>query len=323
MNLERHIKFGHRLGSVMARTTTNIAVSPRKGCNKNVYRLLSRSFVLLALLSSFILVIRAITSKNTRNFIEQPYSLLDCKSKITFGDDYGGWTLCRPKDRRSFRDAIVYTVGIGRNIKWDEEMIHRFSTIHHGWDPTPTAQDFFKHRSIPERFNFHRYGLGSKDGPVTLKLPEGNFDSYTVMEYSANAKEGMVIKVDMLTVQSMMKMLNHRWVAVLKVDIEGAEFDVIQSWYDNKFVIPADQLLIEFHERYFSHDSRAPDMVPLAMKQLSYLGFKRIHHTKLVSSLTLCSHLLQCKLLMPMRSFLRRCRCPILEFFAPTKFLTT
>lgn len=278
----------HSIRQIMSRTLPNIAFDRRKGSKNRAYRVLP--FFLLALLSAYLLISRKFCKKKSRNYLQEPYSFLNCTSKVTFGDAYGGWTLCRPTDPLSFRDAIVYTVGIGRNIKWDEEMIKRFSTIHHGWDPTPTAQDFFSHRSIPDRFYFHKYGLGAKDGAVTLKLPEGNFDSYTVMEYSANSKKGTIINVNMLTVPSMMKMLNHRWVAVLKVDIEGAEFEVIQHWYDTKFTIPADQLLIEFHQRYFTNDVHSSNKLPRALKQLSYLGFRLIHQTTLVRHLTLHYH---------------------------------
>lgn len=209
-------------------------------------------------------------------------AVLDCEMPMRFGDAYGGWGLCRPLNETSLRDAIVYTVGIGRNIGWDEEMLQRFSTIHHGWDPTPTAIDYFQKRDIPDGFHFHKYGLAATNGNMTLKLPEGNHDSYTVMEYKKQAQAGTVVEVPMLTVESMMQMLSHKWLAVLKMDIEGAEFDVIDAWYADKYVVPADQVLVEFHERYYGHEAGSSEKVPNAVRKMSSLGFDLVLHTKMV-----------------------------------------
>lgn len=205
---------------------------------------------------------------------------LDCANPIRLGDDYGGWQLCRPKND-SLQGKIVYTVGIGRNIKWDVAMIEKYGTVHHGWDPTPTASDFFSKFPVPAGFTFHKIGLGANDGNLTLKLPEGNMDSYTVMSYRKDAKEGTVITVPIFTVESMMRSLKHDHLAILKVDIEGAEFDVINEWEKSSLNISVDQVLIEFHERYFSHEPGYQSKVKGAILQMSHLGFDLIIRTNL------------------------------------------
>lgn len=202
---------------------------------------------------------------------------LNCSSTLRLGDDYGGWVLCPPKG--SLRDALVYTIGVGRNIKWDEQMISKYSTIHHGWDPTPTAADYFSKRSIPTNFFFHPIGLGPHDGNLTLKLPTGNHDSYTVMEYHQAAQPGTIVNVPILTVPSMLRMLGHSRLAILKIDVEGAEFDVIQAWLEEKYQVPADQVLIEFHDRYFKNGR---SLIEKALDSMNMLGYDVAFHTKLV-----------------------------------------
>lgn len=205
---------------------------------------------------------------------------LNCASPIRLGDAYGGWCTCRPT-KATFANKLVYTIGIGRNIKWDEEMIKTYNTSHHGFDPTPTAKDFFKKHPIPPNFHFHQYGLGEKDGNVTLKLPDGNFDSYTILEYNKQAQSGTVVSLPMLSVHSMMKMLKHKWLSILKMDIEGAEFGVIDQWFKDRFYIPADQILIEFHERYFIHDRNYKNKIKSAIAKLAALDFDLIMYTSL------------------------------------------
>lgn len=208
-----------------------------------------------------------------------------CKNPQHLGDGYGGWTICEPPGG-NLRGSLVYTVGIGRNIKWDEDMITKFGTIHHGWDPTPSASEFFETYPIPRGFTFHKYGLGVADEVVTVKLPVGNNDSYTIMEYGAKAKDSSkIIQVPVLTIETMMNMQGHEKLAILKIDIEGAEFKVIDNWASRQYRPPVTQILFEFHERYFTKKTTPGNiqprmLVPRAIKQMRSIGFEMLfkHH---------------------------------------------
>lgn len=194
-----------------------------------------------------------------------------CES-LRLGDEYGGWTLCVPK--YSLRGQTVYTIGVGANIKWDVGMITRFGTIHHGWDPTPTALRYFANTKAPKGFFVHYYGLGAANGTVTVKLPKGHQHSYTVMEHPQGAQHGTTVNITVLTLRSMMSMMGHHRLAILKMDIEGAEFDVVQSWVNEAYQVPADQVLIEFHHRFFKKKST---LLSEAIRGMAKLGFDVFH----------------------------------------------
>jgi len=252
---------------------------------KKSFPLSWKNYVVVAFMFVVLLTqLRASALAKIPNFVHvfTTASTLNCERTIRLGDDYGGWVLCTPLGA-TFHGQLVYTIGIGRNIEWDKAMIKHYGTVHHGWDPTPTAVDFFTKKQIPDGFHFHKTGLGPTDGNLTLKLPEGNHDSYTVMDYQNSAQEGTITTVPILTVDSMMKRLGHRHLAILKIDIEGAEFAVIDEWVRLQYNIPADQVLIEFHERYFSHEREHKNLVPQAILQMSGLGFDLIVRTRLVS----------------------------------------
>lgn len=201
-----------------------------------------------------------------------------CGRKHFLGDRYGGWMICEPANTQDFRDAIVYTVGVGNNIEWDKAMMDYYGTVHHGWDPTPVAVEFIRRKPPPRNFHFHKFGLSSKDGNVKATLPVGNIASYTTSAYEhAKPQKGKEAQVPVLCLQSMLKMLNHRQISILKIDIEGAEFDVIRDWALNKYQVPADQILVEFHERYFK--SRK-SLVTRAINQMKTISFQVFHRTK-------------------------------------------
>lgn len=160
-------------------------------------------------------------------------------------------------------------------------MMATYATEHHGWDPTPTALDFFRRRPPPAGFHFHRIGLGPRDGNLTIKLPYGNHDSYTVMAHPNDALKGTVTEVPILTMKSMLRKMNHGHLAILKMDLEGGEFDVIDEWARAGYRVPADQILIEFHERYFWKQPGYRNLVPNAVQKMAVLGFKLVVRTRL------------------------------------------
>lgn len=125
------------------------------------------------------------------------------------------------------------------------------------------------------------------DGSLTLKLPEGNKDSYTPIRAGREAQEGTIVTVPVLSLQSMMNSLNHTSLSILKMDVEGAEFDVIRKWREDKYPVPTEQLLVEFHERHFQHMEGWKRLVPEAIESLRELGFDLVTHTKLVGSRSL------------------------------------
>lgn len=66
-----------------------------------------------------------------------------------------------------------------------------------------------------------------------------------------------------------MKMLGHNQIDILKMDIEGAEYEVIQYLVENKVSI--NQILIEFHHRF---DNIGVEKTKAAIKALAILGYK-------------------------------------------------
>lgn len=210
----------------------------------------------------------------------RPAGRFECRAKRFVGGAKDGWTLCIPDE--SLHGATVYTIGVGRNIEWDRAMIRTFGTIHHGWDPTPPAVSFFRAHGPPPGFSFHPVGLGVADGRVWLKLPEGNRDSWTVMAYARKARKEM--EFDVASLQSMMIRQAYWHVSVVKIDVEGMEFEVIAQWARARFRPPADQILVQFHERYFPESERG-SMVDRAVADMRKVGFAVFHRRKTVSFL--------------------------------------
>ena len=85
------------------------------------------------------------------------------------------------------------------------------------------------------------------DGKLSFNDPDKGNVSYSPINNTAD----QIDKNNLFNVKklaSIMKMLGHNYVDILKLDIEGAEYCVIKDIMESK-IFPS-QILIEFHHRF-------------------------------------------------------------------------
>ena len=121
--------------------------------------------------------------------------------------------------------------------------IKKYSISVYAFDPTPRSCEWIKKQVLPGEFHFYNYGISDHDGYEKFIAPENEL----FMSYSAvKSGEGISLKVKKLS--SIMNDLNHNTVDVLKMDIEGGEYKVIENFINEN--IKPKILLIEFHHRF-------------------------------------------------------------------------
>lgn len=146
-------------------------------------------------------------------------------------------------------DSIVYSVGLGEDISFDLALIEQTGAQVHGFDPTPRSIAWVKSQELPETFTLHELGLGGKDGELEFNPPENPAHiSHTLLDRPETA--GQSIKVPIRKITTVMAELGHARLDVLKLDIEGSEYEVIQELVAAS--VPVNQLLIEFHHQFKS-----------------------------------------------------------------------
>lgn len=184
--------------------------------------------------------------------------------KKRFGTFYGGWVIASsalPK-----RDPLVYSFGLGEDISFDLEMIETYGAIVHGFDPTPTQVDWGKQRNLPDTFHFHPIGLAGRDGTVSFGAPTAiGQDDFTMLR---GETEGAV-KLPVARLATLMSELGHQHVDIVKMDIEGAEYEAIADIV--KTQARPTQLLIEFH---YIGIPGGLDLVRTSVEQLRDAGYK-------------------------------------------------
>ena len=147
--------------------------------------------------------------------------------------------------------SVVYSLGVGDSIDLDMDLIHLYSLTVHAFDPTPYSEEWIASLELPANFKFHPWAAAGKDGSLRLfrRVNKRGKKSGVMWTAEGDAGDGTdFIDAPAYTIRSMMQKLGHDRIDVLKIDVEGAEYDVLES-LDEVDKLPT-QLLVEFHHRF-------------------------------------------------------------------------
>lgn len=195
---------------------------------------------------------------------EQPSA--ESQSAVVVHQENGG---------RSPFAPLVYSVGLGEDISWDLSLIKRFPGMRvFGYDPTDKAREYVKSlydsgELTSEQYKYKEEGLALEAGVVEFALPEkgvsmwavglgvrnveGAGGKFDVSEKARSTAEGgsgkSVVSKPVNTLEHWMWENGHDTLDILKIDVEGLEYDLLEAWIGRAF-FPFRQLLVEFHARF-------------------------------------------------------------------------
>ena len=188
------------------------------------------------------------------------------------GTDYGGFCIC--PDRIS-PDSVVYSIGVGQDISFDLALIKNYGCNVFAFDPTPKSIDWLKQQTLPENFKFFPFALANYDGKAQFFPPQNpNFVSHRLIRKSGTVSRA--IEIEVRRISTLMEMLGHDSIELLKMDIEGAEYSVIPDIEKSNVTIG--QICLEFHHNFPSWTIQ--DTL-LSLKILNKMGFKLFYQDRL------------------------------------------
>jgi FkbM family methyltransferase len=182
-----------------------------------------------------------------------------------YGSNHGGFFII-PELLNS--NSVVYSFGIGEDISFDTEIINRHGCIVYGFDPTPKSIKWVESSKRPDKFNFLPYGISTKTGSATFYLPVNENHVSGSLAETKIVSTSKKVEVPMKSFGDIIKELKHEKVDVLKMDIEGAEYDVLPDILKQDITIR--QILVEFHHRLFSNGNRKTKNIVELLKSKGY-----------------------------------------------------
>lgn len=139
---------------------------------------------------------------------------------------------------------------MGEDISFDEDVIHEFECPVYAYDPTPKSKIFVERKKPSALFKYCDCGIADYDGKMKFYLPENeeyvSCTTYNRWGYDESKKKP--IEVDVKKLSTLMQENNHTHIDLLKMDIEGSEYAVIDNILKEKIDIK--QICVEVHHRF-------------------------------------------------------------------------
>jgi len=168
------------------------------------------------------------------------------------GSWYGGWAI---KVNSLTSESSVFSVGVGEDISFDLGLINKYGCVVFALDPTTRSQQWVAKSVTDRRFVFHKIALAATDGTLELFPPsETAHVSASCRQSSHTLTASYAVPCMRLT--TLMREKGVTRINVLKMDIEGAEYDVIQDIVKSGLAQSIDQLLVEFHHHFSSFSTK-------------------------------------------------------------------
>lgn len=177
------------------------------------------------------------------------------------GSDYGGWFISPDLIPEG---STIISAGIGEDITFDEYLINLKSCFIVGVDPTLKSHNFIENKKV-ENFKLIKKALtASNEKEIKIfKQKNPEYVSESIIPSNSNSSEKFHI-CPTITLGELLS--SYPDASVIKMDIEGAEYDIISNLQDLR--IP--QLCIEFH--HFCTDFTEQDTLD-CLKKLYNLGY--------------------------------------------------
>ncbi len=197
-----------------------------------------------------------------------------------FGTRYGGWWV----DTRSLSPTpVLIDCGLGEDVSFPVEFTKSFPNSRIvGVEPNPRSLEYC-HKNCPKNMEIIEKAFWvNSDEVVIFHLPRPDKDlpdgadgvSGSLHNNHEYVVGGDSIKIPTIDLDNILLQLKCDKCDVLKLDIEGAEYEVLNQLIRDRKIKKVDQLLVEFHHGVTKHTIRDTNKV---VKNIISCGFDLIH----------------------------------------------
>lgn len=162
-----------------------------------------------------------------RRYFEQVVSRsrrVPAPGMVDLGTPYGGWIVPGGLIEPAW---TCYSVGAGGDIGFDLELCRRFDATVRAFEAVPSLVEQAVADGAGEpRFSAHHAAVATRDGPLRMQL---SHDAQSSSVSSAGLYESdRYVEVPGRTLESLMAELGDEHIDLLKLDIEGGEYELMR-----------------------------------------------------------------------------------------------
>lgn len=219
------------------------------------------------------------------------------KSLVYIGSKHHGYWV---PDGFLNKDSICYCIGAGEDISFDTELKIAYDSKIFIFDPTPEGKNYFlqlkEHTAKGEPFGVEgdsfTYRISSKQLDELVFVEKGVWDADTVLKFYAPGLDNYAshsvylfkdsndyIEAPVDRMSNFMKKFNHSTVDLVKMEIEGAEYTVLDTIAKDKLDVKV--ILVEFDEVFHAKGIAYRFRIKKTSDQLRKAGYILAHSTEL------------------------------------------
>ena len=175
------------------------------------------------------------------------------------GDADSGWVI-----HTNPMPKVSYCAGVGKGMSFETELAKITGGCVLVFDPSPTGITTVG-RSDTSKLKFYPVGMAKETAVYEFSLPEDPEEgSYSV------PKEGVEkTTFECWSLETIMRKHGHSRIDLLKMDIEGFEYDIIDAFLEKG--IPIRQICVEFHPWL------RPGRTWKTIRKLQRAGYRIVH----------------------------------------------
>lgn len=186
------------------------------------------------------------------------------------GTAYGGWII--PESLLD-SNSICYCVGCGEDISFDLGLINQIGCHVFGFDPTPRAIKYVReHIRQYEKYHFSEVGIWDKEDILKFYAPQ---NPEHVSHSLLNLQQTQVyFEAKVKRLSDIMRENSHKKLDLLKLDVEGAEYKVINSIIEDKLDIKI--LCVEYDECFHPLDNNYSKRIRETISTIIQTGYSLV-----------------------------------------------
>ena len=211
------------------------------------------------------------------------------------GNDY---SFCMVPEKSLTESSIVYSFGAGEDIHSDISLVRMYGCDVTIFDPTPKAIKHFKELkdhtlqgqqyhcdsglsydvsdSEIKKIQFEEIALWKENSTLKFFLPEDPNHVSCSINNIQNTNDYIEVEANKLS--SIMKKLGHRYIDYLKLDIEGAEFEVLENILEEN--IDVRNIYLEYHYYELNKPLKNIKRINKSLNELLLSGYQVIHNDR-------------------------------------------
>ena len=169
-------------------------------------------------------------------------------------------------------DSFVVSAGAGTDITFELDLVEKFGCTVVLLDPSAPGRITYRNlQPTPEKLHYLPFGLASSTGKRLLYPPEGDAEAQSWTISSTTKGE----ELDFLDLSSVMRRYERSSIDLLKMDIEGFEYEVLTRLLRSKILVY--QICVEIHQGPLFQNRTRRDRWRLIFGMLSG-GYSMVHH---------------------------------------------